>query len=388
MKKFKALAAAAAMTVGGAAFAQSPGVTDDEIKIGGAHDLSGIFAPFSVPAVAAIQDYFARVNAEGGVNGRKVTYIVEDHGYQVPKAAQAANKLVNRDQVFAMLMSLGTPHNLAMFQLMEPQGIPNVSPLTAARQMVDPPAPWKFAGTASYYDSVKAAAQYMVDEEGAKKFCLMILPTDYGTEIEAAIHEVSEENGFEMGAEIGHKPDESDFTGALGRVKESGCDTVGVALGVSQQINAIATAHKLGMDNVRFLVSSAGFHTVVAKGLAAQGVMGGVYAGAGWPDLEARAGDPAVAEWIGQFKEATGEDFPSTGALLGRSAAETIVRALEAAGPDLTREGFIAAMETLDFEDPISANHVRYGPDDHVGADEIFVSRVENGSWVLVKELK
>ncbi|MBL6426082.1 MULTISPECIES: ABC transporter substrate-binding protein [Maritimibacter] len=387
MNKVKALAAVAAMTVPGAAFAQTAGVTDDEIKIGGAHDLSGIFAPFSVPAVTAANLVFEEVNANGGIHGRKITYIVEDHGYQVPKAAQAANKLINRDEVFAMLLNLGTPHNLAMFQLMEPKGIPNVSPITAARQMIEPPAPWKFAGTSSYYDAIKATAEYMVAEEGAAKFCLMILPTDFGKEIEAAVHEMAEAGTIEMGAEIAHKPDESDFTGALGKVKESGCDTVGMALGVSQQINAITTANKLGMD-VRFMLSGAGFHTVVAKGLAAQGVMGGVYAGAGWQDLEARAGQPEVQEWIASYKEATGEDFPSTGALLGYGGATTMVKALEAAGPDLTHESFIAAMESLDYEDPIGGNRVDYSADDHVGADEVFVSRIENGSWVLVQTLE
>ncbi len=388
MKTLKAIAMTATLALATPVMAQTPGVSDDEIKIGGGHDLSGIFAPFSVPAVAAAQAYFAKINAAGGVHGRKITYIVEDHGYQVPKAAQAANKLVNKDEVFAMLLSLGTPHNLAMFQLMGPQGVPNISPLTAARQMVEPLEPWKFGGTASYYEGVRATLEYLVDEEGAQKFCLMILPTDFGQEIEAAVNSIAEERGLGIGAEVSHKPDESDFTGALGKVKESGCDTVGLALGVSQMINAVATAHKLGMDDVRFVVSSAGFHTVVAKGLAAQGVMSGVYAGSGWQDLETRLDNPAVQEWVAEFKEATGEDYPSTGAVLGRSAAELLVRALEAAGPDLTRENFIAALENLNYRDEISGNTVTFSADDHEGADEVFVSRINNGSWELVKTVE
>ncbi|WP_375174656.1 ABC transporter substrate-binding protein [Pseudooceanicola sp.] len=386
MKYLKSLAAAATLAAS-PLLAQAPGVTDDEIKIGGAHDLSGIFAPFSVPAVTAAKIYFDEINANGGIHGRKINYIVEDHGYQVPKAAQAANKLINRDQVFAMLLNLGTPQNLAMFQLMGPQGVPNVSPITAARQMVEPLEPWKFAGTASYYAAVKAAIAYMQENEGTQKVCLMILPTDFGKEIEAAVHELAEAGDIELGAEIGHKPDESDFTGALGKVKDSGCDTVGMALGISQMINAITTARKLGMDDLKFMLSSAGFHTVVAKGLAAQGVMDGVYSAAGWQDLEARLGEPEVADWVAKYKAATGEDYPGTGALLGRAGAGVLVAALEAAGPDLTREGFIAAMESLDYEDKIAGNHVDFSATDHEGADEVFVNRIENGSWVLVQTL-
>lgn len=380
----KAILAAGLALAAGAVQAQTQGVTDTEVRIGGAHDLSGIFAPFSVPAVKAAQLYFDEVNAKGGVHGRKIVYIVEDHGYQVPKAVQAANKLINRDQVFAMLLNLGTPHNLAMFQLMEPKGIPNVSPLTAARQMVDPPAPWKFAGTASYYDAVRAAMRFMAQNEGSRKFCTMYLPTDFGQEIQQALVDEAKASGLEYVGETTHKPDEKDFAGALGKLREAGCDTVGLALGVSQVITAIVTANKMGLSDMKFLLSSAGFHTVVAKALAQNGVMGGVYAGAGWQDLESRLDVPEVAAWVKSYTEATGEQFPGTGALLGISAAKILAAALEKAGRDLTHESFIAAMESLDFDDPIAGNHVKMGPGDHVAAEEIFVSKVENGSWKLV----
>jgi len=388
MKTWKLLAKAAALTLAATGAQAEMGVSADEIKIGGAHDLSGIFAPFSVPAVKAANLYFDEVNAAGGVHGRKITYIVEDHGYQVPKAVQAANKLVNRDQVFAMLLNLGTPHNLAMFKLMGPKGVPNVSPLTAARQMVEPFEPWKFAGTSSYFDGVQATTEYMAAEQGSKTFCLMYLPTDFGIEIKEGLQAGAAASGTAYGVETKHKPDETDFAGALGKIKDGGCDTVGLALGVSQTINVIATANKLGMSDMKFVLSSAGFHTVVAKGLAAQGVMGGVYAGAGWQDLEARLATPEVGGWVKAYTEATGEKFPGSGALLGRSAAELLVRGLEAAGPDLTRDGFIAAMEGLAFQDVISGYPVAMSADNHVAGRSVFVSVVENGSWKLIQTIE
>ncbi|MCG7494275.1 ABC transporter substrate-binding protein [Thalassobius sp. Cn5-15] len=388
MKLWKALAASAAMALAGAAAQAENGVTEDEVKIGGAHDLSGIFAPFSVPAVKAAQLYFDEVNAAGGVHGRKITYIVEDHGYQVPKAVQAANKLVNRDQVFAMLLNLGTPHNLAMFKLMGPKGIPNISPLTTARQMIDPPEPWKFSANASYYDGVRLTSEYMAAEHGSSTFCLMYLPTDFGIEIKEGLKAGADASGGTFAVETKHKPDETDFSGALGKLKDGGCDTVGLALGVSQIINAIATANKLGMSDMKFVLSSAGFHTVVAKGLAAQGVMSGVYAGAGWQDLEARLGEPAVGAWVKAYTEATGEKFPGSGALLGRSAAELLVRGLEAAGPDLSHETFIAGMEGLNYDDEIAGYTVSMDPGNHVSGTAVFVSAVENGSWKLLQTLE
>lgn len=388
MKTIKTLAAVAALSLGlGTPVMAEDGVTDTEIKLGGAHDLSGVFAPFSVPAVKAAQMYFDEVNAKGGVHGRKITYIVEDHGYQVPKAVQAGNKLINRDNVFAMLLNLGTPMNIALFKMMGPKNIPNVAPLTSARQVLDPPESWKFMTGSSYYDGIKLATEYLAAEQGKKTFCLMYLPTDFGKEIEMGVKDGAAAAGVSFGIETQHKPDETDFSGALGKIKEAGCDTVATALGISQTINVIATANKLGVD-VDFLQSSAGFHTVVAKGLAAQGVMDGVWAAAGWQDLEARVSIPEVGAWVKSYTEATGEKFPGTGALLGRSAAETMVRALEAAGPDLTRASFIAALENLAFEDVIMGANVAYSPDSHVGAKAIFISAVENGSWKLVHTIE
>ena len=121
-----------------AAFAATPalagqGVSDKEIVIGSVSDLSGPFAAFGVPAVKAAQMHFKAVNAAGGIHGRKIRFVVEDSSYQMPKALQGYNKLVNRDKVFSMLLSLGTPMNLAGFRLTTPKNIPNVFPLSSAR---------------------------------------------------------------------------------------------------------------------------------------------------------------------------------------------------------------------------------------------------------------
>ena len=75
------------------------GVSDTEIVIGSNGDLSGVFAPFNVQAIKAAQMMFDDINAQGGIHGRKIRFVVEDHGYQVPKAQQNFNKLVNSDKV-------------------------------------------------------------------------------------------------------------------------------------------------------------------------------------------------------------------------------------------------------------------------------------------------
>lgn len=363
--------------------ADTKGVTDDSVIIGGAHDLSGIFAPFSVPAVKGAQHYFHQVNAAGGVHGRKIEYVVEDHGYQIPKAMQAANKLINRNGVFSTMLNLGTPHNIAMFKMMDPKGIPNTSPLSAARQMAEPLSPTKFAGTPAYYDQVTAQLGYLIEEEGRDGFCAMILPTDFGEEIREGMHEELEARGLPFLAESSHKPDEKDFAGALGKLHKEGCKTIGLALGVSQAITAVVTADKMGLKDMSFFFTSAGFLPVTAGALGQQGVTLTVYAGAGYPDVTQRMDVPEVRAWADDFTAKTG-DKPEIAAMLGYSAALTVVKALEAAGPDLTHESFIKGMESLNYFDTVGGFHVDYGPEDHVGGEDIFISEVAGGKWDLI----
>ncbi|MCO6188317.1 ABC transporter substrate-binding protein [Rhizobium sp. L1K21] len=371
-----ALMAGSAMLAAQAANAQ--GVTDKEVVIGSNQDMSGIFAAFGAPAVKAAQLYFDKVNANGGVHGRQIKFVVEDHGYQMPKAMQALNKLVNSDQIFAMLLQLGTPMNIASFPILESKQVANIAPLTSARQMVEPASPYKYAGFSSYYDQARLGLKYLSENEGAKKICSMYIPSDFGNEIKEGTDDAVKEYGLELVAETTHKPDEQDFVGSLTKLKDAGCDTITIALGVRQIITAVATAKKMGWNDVKFLGSSAGFHTAIAK--VPGGVTEGYWAGAGWSDIVARMDNPTVKAWVDEYQAATGE-FPSSGALLGRSAAETLVRALEAAGQDLTPESFQKGMESLEYDDEIAGVHIKFGPDDHIGGDPIVISKIEGGDW-------
>ncbi len=383
-KAIRRLAAATALSaLASMGWAETQGVTDDEIVIGSVNDLSGIFAAVGVPATKGANVVFDRVNANGGVHGRKIRYVVKDNGYQMPRAMQGYNKLLNRDKVFAMLQSLGTPMNLAGFKLLDPKGIPNVAPLSAARQMLQEPMKNKFTSFSSYYDQARVGVKYLAQEFGGDKVCTMYLPTDFGKEILEGSQEGAKEAGITFAAETTHKPDETDFVGSLSKLKEEGCDIVTIALGVRQAITVVGTAKKMGLTDMKFLGTSASFLTVVAQ--VPGGVTDGFYAAASWQDLWARADEPAPKAFIEEYKAATGED-PVGFAMLGYAAAEMMVKALEAAGPDLTQDSFIAAMESLDYQDDLVGNHMTYGPDDHQGADTVYVSVVENGAWKMVYE--
>ena len=379
--KASILAAGLALGMSSASFA-TQGVTDTEIVIGSNGDLSGVFAAFNVGAIKAAQLMFDEVNEKGGIHGRKIRFVVEDHGYQVPKAVQNFNKLINSDKVFAMILNLGTPHNIAGFPLMQSKQVANIGPLTAARQMLEGDITYKYAGFSSYYDQMRAGVRHLAKEKGTKNVCAMYLPTDFGLEVYEGTKEETVALGLTFAAETTHKPDEQDFVGTISKLRDAKCDIVATAIGVRQTIVAYATAKKLGWSNVSFIGSSAGFNTAVAK--VPEGVTEGYYAAAGWTDHEARMDNPEVKAWADNYQAKTGEPA-GTAAILGYGAASVLLRGLEAAGKDLTAETLQKGIESLEFTDVISGDvPVKYGPNDHQGGDLIFISQIQGGKWVEI----
>src|SRR4051794_13587732 len=119
------LASAALSLIAAAAMAQAQrGVSDTEIVVGTVTDLSGVTAVQGVNNANAVRLAFDEVNEKGGINGRRIRYIVEDSQYQVPRAVQAMNKLLNSDGVFFTIEDGGTPMNNATFPMALEKGVP------------------------------------------------------------------------------------------------------------------------------------------------------------------------------------------------------------------------------------------------------------------------
>src|ERR1700719_667069 len=150
----------------GRAVAATRGVTDTEIVIGMMTDLSGVTAVQGTNATNAMRMIFDDLNEKGGINGRKVRLITEDMEYQVPKAVQAMNKLVNRDNIFLSIASGGTPQMDAVLPMMIEKGVPSVFPLTCARSMYDPLNKYKYGQFSSYFDQMRACVKYFAETKG------------------------------------------------------------------------------------------------------------------------------------------------------------------------------------------------------------------------------
>src|ERR1700739_4087864 len=213
--KLTMMAAAALAAIATPASAETRGVTRTEITLGMHTDLSGVAATYGVSSANGVKMGFGEVNDAGVIFGRKINVIIEDQAYQVPKAVQACNKLINRDNVFAFVAALGTPMNNACFKDQLAAGVPNLFPLSAARSMYEPFERLKFYGAASYVDQIRSAVHYFVKEKGKKAVCVMYQDTDFGKEIVVGAEMQAAQLNIKILEMAAHKPTDQDFTASI-----------------------------------------------------------------------------------------------------------------------------------------------------------------------------
>jgi branched-chain amino acid transport system substrate-binding protein len=165
------------------AMAQSkydPGASDSEIKIGNINPYSGPASAYGTIG-KTIGAYFDKVNAEGGINGRKIKFISYDDGYSPPKAVEQARKLVESDEVLLIMQSLGTPSNTAIQKYMNGKKVPQLFVATGATKFGDPKNfPWTMGWQPNYQSEARIYAKYILDKYPAAKIGVLFQNDDYG----------------------------------------------------------------------------------------------------------------------------------------------------------------------------------------------------------------
>ena len=249
----------------GKAAAAVRGVSDTEIIIGMMTDLSGVTAVQGSNAANSIRMAFDDVNAKGGIHGRKIRFIVEDMEYLVPKAVQAMNKLVNRDNIFLSISSGGTPQMDAVLPMMLEKGVPSVFPLTCARSMYEPLNKYKYGQFASYFDQMRACVKYFAETKGKKVIGSMYQDTDFGRDVHAGVVAQVDAMKLKLGGISASRPTDTDFNAQVTRLKEARCDLVCMGTIVKDTIIILQTARKMGWTDVEFCGQFATYSTAVAE---------------------------------------------------------------------------------------------------------------------------
>src|SRR3984885_6626964 len=357
------------------------GVTDNEIIIGTYSDLSGVTAMWGVNNTNAWRMVFDDVNAAGGINGRKLKYIVEDNQYQIPRSVQAANKLINKDGVFMMVANGGTPMNNATMPEQLAKGVPNIFPLTSARSMYEPFNHLKFGLAASYYDQMRSGVKVFVDQHHSKAICAMSQDTDFGRDVMDGANDQLKAMNLTLVAQTLHKPTDTDFSASVAKLHDANCDLILLGTITRDTIQIVSAVRKIGW-NVEMLGQAASYEEAVAQ--VPGGSTEGFYSMT--PILFVAASDPspAVKDFAEKYQTRFGKE-PNFAAQIGYTAGQLVVLALQKGGMDLTTDSFVAGMESIkDWHDIVGSPAMSFSATRHQGSNESFLCVVKNGHWVPV----
>ena len=373
---FIAAVAAVALTVPATA-GENARVTDNEIVIGTYTDLSGVTAMWGVNNTNAWRMVFDEANAEGGIHGRKIRYVVEDMQYQVPRAVQAANKLINRDNVFIMVANGGTPMNNATMPEQIAKGVPNIFPLTAARSMYYPLNHMKFGYAASYYDMERAGVKLFAEKYGKKAICAMSQDTDFGRDVMDGARDQLKAMNMQLVAETMHKPTDTDFSASVAKLHDAKCDLVLLGTIVRDTVQIVSAIRKIGLER-----GHPRQHRDLRQSVAdvPGGVTEGIYTTTSVIFAQPDDPRPAVREFATKYEKMFGH-APNFAAEVGYSAAQLVVQALQKAGRDLTADSYIAALESIQgYNDIFGSPTMSFSATKHQGSNEAFLAQVKSGT--------
>jgi len=364
------------------------GISDNEIVVGSHQDLSGPVKVWGVSVANGMRMAVDEINAAGGIHGRKLRLIIEDSGYDPKRAVLATQKLIEKDRVFSMLGSMGSPTVLAAQDIVLDAGITQLFPLTAAEFTfkIDPAKPQerlKFANILPYVESTRAAVKYLVDLKRPQKPCLMHQDDEYGKNVldgfTAQLAAMKQQPGtittFKRGA--------TDFSAQVARMKSDGCDLVVLGTVVRETIGAMGEAKKLGWS-VTFLGALP--TNVLEVPALGKDVVEGLYAAAAFEVPYEDTAKGKVKEWLASYKKAFGVDA-NTQAIVGYNVIATFVFYANLAGKDLTGQKLLDALESgKEYRDHFNSPPVKFSRTSHLPEIITQVQQVQNGRWVVIKD--
>ncbi|MEN9317173.1 MAG: hypothetical protein RIS35_3566 [Pseudomonadota bacterium] len=383
------LTGVAASVVAAPVFAQKkydPGATDTEIKIGG-------ISPYSGPASAygaigkAIGAYFDKVNAEGGVNGRKIKWISYDDGYNPAKTVEMARKLVEQDEVLFIFNTLGTPPNSAIHKYMNQKKVPQLFVATGATKWGDPKNfPWTMGWQPNYQSESKVFVQHILETKPNAKIALIYQNDDYGKDYL---------KGFEDGLgdkaktmiikKLSYEVTDPTIDSQLVELKASGADVFFNITTPKFAAQAIKKMAEIGWKPTHYLnsVSASVGSVIVPAGV--ENAVGIITAG--------YLKDPTDAQWQStqEYKDwlawmqkyAPQGDLKDINYVFGYTVAQGVIEVLKKAGDNLTRENIMKQSANLDFTLPmlLPGINVKTTPDDFFPIEREQLMKWNGKTW-------
>ncbi|WP_052319376.1 ABC transporter substrate-binding protein [Burkholderia sp. A9] len=333
-----------------------PGVTDTEIKIGNILPYSGPVSAYGTIGKSAAA-YFAKINAEGGVNGRKINFISVDDAYTPSKTVEQARKLVEQDQVLAIFLPLGTANNLAIQKYLTIKKVPQLFVGSGATRFGEVKQnPWTIGWQPTNHAEAVAYAQHILQTKPNAKVAILMQNDDFGKDYYQGIVDGLGNKAKSMVVSYQtYETTDPTVDSQIVSMKGSGADTLILLTTPKFSAMAIKKAAEIGWQPTRYVVSSASSVGTVLKPAgfgASTGVISATYLRDPTdPATKATKEYQDFAAFMKQYYPAG--DVSDTLNVLGYSIAQTLVQTLKQAGDNLTRENVMRQALSLNVTLPM-----------------------------------
>lgn len=364
----------------------TPGVTDTEVLLGSSLALRGHASFLGTQTLRGAMSYLNHVNAQGGIHGRKIEVLALDDSYDPPMCLANTQKLIIEDRVFALFCYVGTPTTVRILPLIEDVHIPLLGMFTGANALRDPFDRYLINIRASYYQETGAAVRHLVNDLSITKIAVFYQYDAYGFDGLTGTELALKKFGLVPVAGGSYARGTLDVEEGLNKIMVSDAEAVVMIGTYDPCAKFIRLAHEKGFHPVFYLVSFVGADEL-ARRLANQEnitvIMSQVV-----PPPDRNDPSPLLMGEVGYvtlLQRYYPDDQPNFVGLEGFINARVLVEGLQRAGPDLSREGFIDALESIrDFSLGSDIN-IDFSPSDHQGLDRVYFTRLDKGQFSLIK---
>jgi branched-chain amino acid transport system substrate-binding protein len=334
---------------GGGGGTAAPGITDTTIKIGSSYPFSGPASAYSaIPK--ALNGYFKKVNAAGGVNGRKIQFVTYDDGYEPQRALANARRLVDQDKVFALFNPLGTANNDAMRDYLNQQKVPQLFVATGATEFgsMQQKFPWTTGWQPTYVTEAKVYAEYLKKAKPDAKVAVLLQNDGFGKDLLGGFTDAIAGSGITVVAQETYEPTDPTVAPQVTKLAASKADVFLDITTPKAGAQAIATVAQTGWKPLHILNSVASSKAQVLKPVGFQfdqGIVTATYFKAA--DDPRWADDAAVKQFLADLKQYAPDADPSDPySVYGWLVGETLVQALtKMTSP--TRDALMQAAKNL-----------------------------------------
>ncbi len=365
MRAAAALAACAAIA---GAQAQD-GVTPTSILIGQSAAFTGPAAQLGIQMRDGAKLYLNYVNAQGGVNGRRIEMKSLDDQYESKLAADNTKRLIEQDRVFLLFAYVGTPTSAAALPIFTQARVPFVAPFTGAELLRTPFNRYIFNVRASYYDETERIIDHLT-RTGAKKIAVFYQNDNYGQAGLEGVKRAMAKRNLQIAALGTVERNTTAVADAVKTINAAQPEATVMISAYTSCAEFVKQMKKAGSISQFFNVSFVGSKALAeALGKEGYGVLISQVVPFPWSPLT-----PIVKEYLDLAKKVGNVDI-NFSSLEGYIAAKVLVEGLRRTGKDLTRERFIAAMESMSNLE-IGGFLVRFAPDNHNGSQYVDLSMI------------